>query len=357
MSEIRNIARKTLPRLVVLALIILATSWIYKTYFWKTDLDNEAPMLLDLINEEDTARIIYFGESSNFSYDPVRDSLTDRISDFISYYYPDVPFGTLNHSAYHAGIYLPVIENIDENSAVETVIVTLNMRTLNQDVIHSDLETSMRKMAVMYAPRPPLLNRFLMTLNYYDDKPVYVRDKDMWYDWTYDTLSFDEMDFPYPTIRTWCEVVKFPDSNGVENMEKRGLADHYVKSYAFEIKEDNPMVQDLDRIVKVCKDKDLHLVFNLLAENVQYADSLIGDNLVWLMKRNRDFLVNRYSKMGVPVVDNLTLVPGWDFTDQNWTTEHYGELGRQLIARNVADTLKRWYGDDYQPRPIVVSGK
>jgi hypothetical protein len=310
-------------------------------------------MLLDMIAMEDTAQIIYLGESSNFSYNPEKDALHDRISDFVSYHFPNVSFGTLNHGAYHAGIYKPLIRSIPAHSAIETVILTLNMRTLGQAVIYVELETALRKMAVMYEPRPPLLNRVLMTLNFYDDQSHIERDRQLWERWTYDTLRSDEVDFPNPTIKTWCEATKFPLPDGSEDKAKRELADHYIKAYAFFIDEENPRVKDLDDIVEICREKKLNLVFNLLAENVEYADSLVGNNLVWLMKRNRDYLVNRYQKMGIVVVDNLTAVPGWDYTDQNWTTEHYGQYGRQLVARNVADSLRKWYAGEYVERPII----
>ncbi len=341
--------------MILLTFIVLLSSVVYERFLWKRDLEKEAPMLLDLIEMQDTARIIYFGESSNFSFNPEKDSLTDRISDFISYYYPEIPFGTLNHSAYHAGIYKPVIRSIPESSSIETVIVTLNLRTLDQAAIHSELETALQKMAVMYEPRPPLLNRILMTLNQYDDKSYVERDREMWEQWTYDTLRSDEVDFPYPTIRKWCEATKFPLPDGTEDMAKRELADHYIKAYAFFINENNPRISDLDDIVEICNDKGLNLVFHLLSENIEFADSLVGDNLVWLIKRNRDYLTERYSKKGVLVVDNLTTVPGWDFTDQNWTTEHYGEFGRQLVARNVADSLRKWYPDAYVSQRIIRS--
>ena len=216
------------------------------------------------------------------------------------------------------------------------------MRTFDQAAIHSELESALQKSKVMYEPRPPLLNRLLMTLNFYDDKSAMERDKEMWYEWTYDTLTSDDegINFEPNTIRRWCEVVKFPDSNGIENMPKRALADHYIKAYAFEITENNPRVKDFDNILKVCKRKNLNVVLNLLAENVEYADSLVGKNLVWLMRKNRDFLVDRYTKMGALVVDNLELVGGYHYTDQDWTTEHYDQIGRQKIAKNVADEMK-----------------
>ena len=96
-------------------------------------------------------------------------------------------------------------------------------------------------------------------------------------------------------------------------------------------------------IVKLCKQKRVRLIFNLLAENIQYADSLVGKDLVFLMKQNRDLLIERYNRNGVLVVDNLELVCGKDYIDQNWTTEHYKQNGRMIIAQNLAISLKQIY--------------
>jgi hypothetical protein len=162
----------------------------------------------------------------------------------------------------------------------------------------------------------------------------------MWYEWTYDTLKSQEVEFPAPTIKKWCELPKFVDENGEQDMEKRTLADHYIKAYAFQIDSNkNPRMQELDEITRICKEKGYRLIFNFLAENTEYADSLVGEPLVWLMRQNRDILVQYLESRGAEVVDNLEAVPGKHYTDQNWTTEHYDEVGRQIIANRVADVL------------------
>jgi hypothetical protein len=53
------------------------------------------------------------------------------------------------------------------------------------------------------------------------------------------------------------------------------------------------------------------------------------------MRQNAEILKSRYVKRGVRVVDNLELVKGEDFVDQNWTTEHYNQIGRRLIANQL----------------------
>lgn len=344
---------KILYRLIVLLAFGFIFNIIYVQFFWDRDLDENAQMLLDLKKEELRSEVLYFGESSNFSYHPLRDSLEDRISDFISYHFPELTFGTINHSAYHAGIYVPLIQQISENSKVETVIVTLNMRTFDQAAIHSPLESALQQDKVLFEPRPPVLSRLYMTLKNYDNTPEIERDLAMWKQWTFDTLrGNDSVHFAHPTIRSWCAVEKFPLDGGGEDMSKRALADHYIKAYAFKIDESNPRIKNFDEIVRIASGKNIKLVFNLLAENTQYADSLVGSELVWLMRENRDFLVDRYESQGVIVVDNLELVDGYHYTDQDWTTEHYDQIGRQKIAANVASSMKKLYPLKYKERQI-----
>ena len=108
-------------------------------------------------------------------------------------------------------------------------------------------------------------------------------------------------------------------------------------------------MKDFDAIVVLCRERGWNLVFNILAENVDKANELVGKDLLFLMYRNRDYLINRYDTMqGVTVVDNLNLVRDAEFIDQNWTTEHYYEYGRRQIADQVAQALRQFYPNDYR---------
>jgi len=348
-NEIRHIAKKLVWRIPLLVLILIGANYVYSEFFWEKDVWDRGQMYSEVKALQDSTEILYFGESSNFSYHPIRDRLEDRISDFVSYHFPDVSFGTINHAAYHAGLYVPLIKQIDGDSKVRTIIVTLNLRTFGQAVTHSPLETSMQQEKVLFGEEPPLLKRLYLTLNHFDNKTELERDKIKWEEWTYDTLesTVDSIQFQSPTIRSWCEVVKFPDEIGVEDMQKRALADHYIKAYAFQLNEENPRVRDFDEIVDLCREKDINLVLNVLAENIEYADSLVGSNLTWLIRENKNFIKKRYENKGAIVVDNLESVAGFHFTDQHWTTEHYDQIGRQVIARNVALAVRELYPNSY----------
>ena len=151
-----------------------------------------------------------------------------------------------------------------------------------------------------------------------------------------DTISFEQN-----TIRRWCETPKFLDSNGIQDNPKRQLADQYIKAYAFQIDELNPMVKDFDALVQVANTKNLAVVFNLIAENIEDAEYYIGTSLSWIMQQNRDYLVNRYHKENVVVVDNLEVLKSQQFLDRLLIPqEHYDAAGRKTIARNVAHAIK-----------------
>ena len=194
----------------------------------------------------------------------------------------------------------------------------------------------------MLKPYPVLVNRFLLALNAFDNKTPEVREQEMLREW--EEVKFDfPFKVPHATVRLWDNAMangSFLLPDGAWDMEKITLACHYVKSYAFQIKPDNPRLKDFDEIVAFCQQHKIKLIFNLLAENTAYAQQYVGKELVHIMRYNRNLLVRRYGKKrGVTVVDNLELLEGLDFSDQNWTTEHYGYNGRLQIAKQLAKAL------------------
>jgi hypothetical protein len=164
--------------------------------------------------------------------------------------------------------------------------------------------------------------------------------------WRNDKLNVAP-DFPYKTTSEWdawrcmAGIDTLPD--GTWDHARIGFACNFIKIMGFSIDTlTNPRIKDFDEIVEVAKEKNLHLVFNLLPENVQYADSIVGAQLAALIRQNRDLLVKRYNKNGVIVVDNLEKVPGKNFIEQDQVTEHYNQLGRWIIATNVVMTAGKY---------------
>lgn len=336
MSKIKGV----IVRIVVIAVFAVIVNFIFKITLWQSELRSEAPDLIKLQRITDSCDILYFGESSNKSYDPVKDTVKTNISGLIAENLQNSIMGDITHEAFHAGIYLPLIKRIENNKKVKTIIVTLNLRTLGPPCVHSGLESALQKQSLYYRNIPPVLIHLYAALNFYDNKTEYERDFQLWKQWANDKLEVTGINFKYNTVKEWCEAEKFKLPDGTEDMPKRTLADHYIKAYGFVLNENNPRVKDIDEIVKVCKQKKLELYFNLLAENTEYADSLVGKLLLQLIRYNKDFLIKRYNRNNVNVIDNLESVSGKDFTDQSWTTEHYNFTGRRIIAQNVSNIIK-----------------
>lgn len=345
----KSLVIKILSRILLAVVLFFVMNLVYIKFFYKKDLDKTCAYLNTLRSVEHESEILYFGESSNFTTDSL-DQDKSKISEFIAAYDPGLKLGTVDYSAIHAGIYNRLIRQIHSGSTVKTLIITMNLRSFNADWIHSELETILKRDGVMLAKRPPLLNRFLLGLKAYENKTKEEREVLIHKAWRTENLSFEET-FPYKNVHEWDSAVgngsfTFPD--GSWDIEKILLATSYIKSYGFQIDVNtNPRIHDFDEIVKYAQRRNWNLVFNLMAENTEKAGELCGRELVYLIRQNRDLLMERYNKNGVIVVDNLELVPGDYYIDKNWTTEHYTEAGRKIIAQNVAASLQKIYPDRY----------
>jgi len=346
-----NTTRITILKILLLTFLLLGMNALYRLFFYEKDIQKHSDdiyLVRDVV--EEGCEVIYIGESSNIT---VRgDDLDKRpISSFIADYFPDLLVGNITKPASHAGIYYHYLNQIPDNSKIKTIIITLNLRSFNAEWIHSKLETPLQKSIVLIKDYPPLWNRFLLSFKGYDIKTEYERSQQVHYEWENDTLSFP-YPFPYKNVKEWdrakaAEGIKKEDGTHDELLTP--LACHFIKTYAFQIDTlKNPRIKDFDKIVKLAQKRGWNLVFNLMAENVQMADSLVGKDLLFLMEQNRDLLVDYYQRKGVLVVDNFDAVGDKEFVDRDWTTEHYAEQGRKIVARNVAQSLRNIYPDYYQ---------
>ncbi len=330
---------------MLLIIILLALNAIYKQTFWKQDREKYAGLLDSLDKVVYISDLIYFAESSNFSYlDGEKNQKS--ISALLQGHLPGIRINAVNKGALHAGLFLSLCKNISEGSPVKTIVVTMNLRSFNADWINSKLESQLMQQNVMLQPYPPLVNRFLLAFKAYDNKREEERNEIIFNTWKTEKLVFP-YEAKYSTIWEWDTTLAngyFLLPDGRWDMPKIQLATTYVKSYAFQIDTlKNPRIKDFDKICKYAHERGWNIVFNLLAENTEKAKELIGADLVFLMRQNRDLLVQRYRQMGATVVDNLEVVASEDYIDQDWTTEHYVVRGRKQIAYNVALAIHKIY--------------
>jgi hypothetical protein len=278
--------------------------------------------------------ILYFGESSNATFS-ANDQDRRSISQLLAERLPDRHIGTLDRGAIHASTYLALAERINTSSSVKQIVVTLNLRSFGADWIHSGLESEICQDNVMYSNYPALLKRLMVAAGGYDNKETMLRKMYREYQWRTDALP----DYVGASnVRSWERKVGEMRQSAKEfnDTASISLAKTYVRSYGFLIDTlTNPRIADFDELVEVCRKKKIELILNLMPENMDYARRYCGLELPKLMRQNAEILKSRYVKRGVRVVDNLELVKGEDFVDQNWTTEHYNQIGRRLIANQL----------------------
>ena len=342
--------KKLLIRIGLVLALLVVLNWVYSKWFFEKDLRKHSDIVeLSWQVTDDSCRIIYLGESSNNHYGDEEDN-RQKISDFAAEYFPTVKMGDLTKEASHAQTYYYMLKHVPATSAVETVVVTMNLRSFGWLWINSRLETPLRKQLVLLEDYPPLVNRFLLAFKAYPIKTEEEWDELAYAHWRTDT--FDIPNFAWHNTIDWDYAMNnygWYDANGQKDWEMTALACHFIKTYAFQINDDNPRVKDFDAIVELCRERGWNLVFNLMAENVDKANELVGNDLMLLIKNNHDFLLRRYGGLdGVTVVDNLDLVRDVNFIDQNWTTEHYYEEGRRIVAEHLAQTLRSFYPTDYR---------
>ena len=333
---------KLCAALVIGAISIYISNIIYTKYFYKNDLELfDAKMLLKLDSLQFNSDVLYFAESSNGTT-AYSDTCLLSISQMMDTLSP-LKINAIEHGAIHAKTYLNLIKHINSNALVKTLVVTLNARSFGSPWINSKLETNLSQANVMYESMPPIFKRIKLSFNAFDNKSVQMRDYINEQNWSKNKINVPE-EFPYKNVRQWDNAMgngTYLLPNGDWDIPKISLACSYIKTYAFSIDTlNNPRIKDFDEIVNVAKQKKLKLIFHLLAENVQYADSLVGKELHHIMHENKQLLIDRYTRKGAIVVNSFELVNGKDFIDQNWTTEHYNQNGRWILAKNVLKQIK-----------------
>ena len=327
--------KNVLKIVLLVSLLCLLAEGLYRLLFYQHDRHAySAPLtqMVDTINATG-ADILYLGESSNHTFG-LDDTDTAWISEMIARHFPTLLVRDMTHDASHGEVYYQLLRNLSPDCPIGTVVVTLNLRSFGIGWIASPLETVLQKRLVMLCQRPALLNRAILSFKAYDIKSTDERYQQMNDYWASHPLPH------HPSVPQWADSL---------NTDSTTMPGTFVRNYAFIIDTlHNERIRDFDRIVILARQRGWNLVFNLLAEDVEWADQLAGPDLTTLMRQNADLLVRHYSRMGVTVVNNIDCLPDSLFRDRDWTTEHYLQQGRQTIADNVSQALRRYHEADYR---------
>lgn len=341
-NETKHIILQLGRKFLLLAVVLAVLDIVYRFTFYSKDRDENCTLIpYSMKPVKENYDIIYLGESSNHSF---CESDTDQraISEMIDDMLPGHKVGKLSKDACHAGVYYDILRNIPRKNPVKTVIVTVNLRSFSSEWIYSDLEKPLQKEQIFMKKAPALYKRMLLAFKAYahwseDERQKLVREG-----LEEQTLKLPYY-FPYHNASEWDHAIGSQDHlfNGQKvSMDTIVLTCHYIKDFAYQLDDENPRIKDFDRIVKLCKRRGWKLVFHILADNMDQIKTLAGPDLEFLMKRNAQYIINRYAPKGVTVVNNQYMVRDRDFFEREFPTEHYNQTGRRIVAEMVVEGIR-----------------
>lgn len=331
-------------RLLIGVAIFFGLNEFYLITFWTNDVNKHADTLENLWVVPKNSDAIYFGESSNFHITE-KDTFKHRISYILDDLVTNHKIATVDNAGLHLGTYLALMQNIPRDLKIKYLVITLNLRSFDATWRYSEFETNLSKLERLIGNGPKLWNKFLVSLNHFDNKTSQERDEQVKNAWT--TEYFNIPGIPYHNVAEWDKAIAWGEWTGtIKKMtpDTISLAAHHVKNFAFEIDFDkNERIFELEQIIDLANQKGWVLFFNVLAENVEQTEQLIGPELVDLMKRNVTKLKKQYESQNVIFIDNLELLPDSCFVDRNWPTEHYNYKGKEIVAKVIAQKIKNQF--------------
>jgi hypothetical protein len=343
-------------RLIAFLAIIIGLNFLYAKFLLQSDLKKYSDLYPKVAALSDTIDVLYLGESSNITFSW---SDTDKraISDFVADYYPDLTVEDITQAGAHARIYYEILAAIADSVKINTVVVTMNYRSFSADWIYSELETALLKKTVLIRQTPALYNRFLLSFkgfggyNEVERKEKILAER---------YKEFENNNLTYSCVKKWDEAIDsigYKNSVGNIDWELTALAAANVKNFAFDLKDSNPRIQDFDKIVELAKKHKWNLVLSIMPENLENAEKLVGKELVELMVKNKNYLLNRYKNENVTVIDNLDAVAHGLYIDQDFPTEHYAEKGRKHVAQDISAAIKPTFSNSYVEQVGAKTGK
>ncbi len=332
--------------LMIGCLVLLVVNIIYTHTTWKSDVQKFAPILHELWEIEQQTDVLYLGDCSDLSTSE-SDTTHLGVSGILSNYFPEWRVNHISHWGCHAGMYLSLLQMMDETSPVKTVVVTLNLRTFSPASLFSIYENSFIQSKLFMNQQPPLINRFYLASGWYDTLNMEQRNEALHRQLLKQPLQSSGV-VEFANTAEWDSAMadgSWKALDGSWDMHRIEAACYAIKDYALILDSLHPRIKDLDAIVELAEQRGWKLMFNLLPENVSHVENLTNSDLTHFIYLNRKFLLHRYRSMGVQVIDNLELLDSEEFIEFT-ANEHYTSSGRTKLAESVARALNNQYANE-----------
>jgi len=341
-----KLIKKILIKVLMLIVLLFAVNLTYEHTLWNADRSKYADVLDSLNTIVDSTDVLYLASSSNY-FHPLSDTVGYTISGFIDDQFPNLRVNSVCKGYMHAGAFYSVLKNIPKNSPIKTIVVSVNMRSFGAYWVYSDSETAFSQMELMMNNDYPLIFRkFLLSLDYYDNKTVEERRQQYLNSWRNDTLNITKYNFKKTTF-DWDSISslssRYKDINYRNDYDKVGFMCNIIKAFAYNLDTiNNIRFKQFDKIVDLAMSRNWNLIFNILPEDIDKANIMVGNEIPYILRKNRDVFVDKYKKQKVTIVDNMELLNGKYFFEY-YPTEHYTTIGKRVLSNSVSKVISNFY--------------
>ena len=320
-----------LTRITAICLLIAAIAYVYENTMYISTLESEG--WLKSVGDgcfKKRADGIYFSASPNESH-AENDKDKRTIHEMIQSLYGKYSIASLDTGSIHAGIFLYALKQMPADYQPKFIVMDMNIRSLGVRWLNSGLENSMQRNLVYWNHRFGLLNRMNAALKNYEYLPMMERNELINYDDKFYHLPFKDS---CRTVKLWFDSLqRRPDK-----ADKIGL--ETLQHFGFEVTNENKMLRYYDQIVTFCNKRKIPLYYLILPENLEGMEKNSGTNLRRLCIKNSNFVKSHYKNRNVTLIDAVDKLNSSYFYE-TYTTEHYTAAGREIVAKEVVEVLKR----------------
>ncbi len=316
-------------RLTIIILMVVGIGCIHQFTVYPTLLKEEGWLKeFAMRRTQNKADILYLSSSPNNASAP-SDKDQSSISSMVESGLKNMRINAIDTGAIHAGIFLEILKRLPSERIPDKLIIHLNLRSFGPQWYHSDLENSLQRNLLYWNNYPGIINHLRAALKNYQFISNQERTSLIQYEEKFNHLPFGRS---HQTIKKWCDSLWLESPNNMYAFQQ-------IRHFGFQIKENNPTLQNYLEIVRWCIKNNKEVTLVLLPENVHAMNKNIDQDLFNLTITNSEFLVDQFQQQNCTVLnlcDDLT--PSHFFED--FPTEHYDFEGRKHIAQQLITQLQ-----------------
>jgi hypothetical protein len=328
-------------RILIFLGVLLGTEYLYSTFFYESDLKQHLPLLLEFRSMEEGNDVLFLTQSSIYEkQDP--SSQPGYLSEILGNHYPDLTVSEIIIENGELVLVNAILPTLDADLLPKTLILNLALHEFAwEKSLHSQYFAFKKNSRLIATPSAALNRmRFLLTRGHITERE---RMGMIHREWENDKIDIPAMPH-YLCVKDWDRKMLLDgvkDEKGEYDHQQTALACHYIKQFGAPIDfRHHPLMKELDELIGHARKMDFELVINLVPQNVEDMQRLVGEDLITMLAHNRFVLSSKASENGIAFVDNSSLLGASDFLDRERVSTSISLKGKKqwvdFLATKIA---------------------